>query len=340
MLISHHRINARFSDLVSFKLDYSVLDKYMTHPYRIWCSSGRNALKWILKQNPGKVGVSAFTCSVVDRAIKEAGCDVKYYDSGVITDYDKIDFDVDVLVVPYNFGLVPDIAKIKKRCEKEGVVFVEDCAAAMGASFGGKMAGGFGDYSFFSFGIGKDGFMGGMINSKERFEFKEEGRCCVLGNAMKACGSFVLRPRLYPLVYSRLKKDLHNEQPLLDCKISNYAKKITLSALKRFDKVLEVRRGNAAYLLEELDGVVDVVKPFKKTNPSWLWFSWMVKDRDDFKGAMFREGVDVMELLDYKDLSNGLTEASKAAKEHLTFSLNRPRWEIERFVKAVKKVVR
>jgi dTDP-4-amino-4,6-dideoxygalactose transaminase len=56
------------------------------------------------------------------------------------------------IVVTHLFGqLNPEIFKIAQLCKKEGLVLIEDCAQAIGASDGLKMAGNFGSLSTFSF---------------------------------------------------------------------------------------------------------------------------------------------------------------------------------------------
>ncbi len=63
---------------------------------------------------------------------------------------------VAAVVVPHMYGNpVSDIATIAGFCRKNGIVLIEDCASAMGASIDGKKVGGFGDFSVFSTGHAK-----------------------------------------------------------------------------------------------------------------------------------------------------------------------------------------
>ncbi len=78
-----------------------------------------------------------------------------------------------------------EIDKIKMFCEKKGIVLIEDCAQAHGASYKGKKLGGYGDCSIFSFCQDKimtTGGEGGMLvtDNKEIWErawsYKDHGK--------------------------------------------------------------------------------------------------------------------------------------------------------------------
>jgi dTDP-4-amino-4,6-dideoxygalactose transaminase len=73
---------------------------------------------------------------------------------------------VSAIVIPHMYGNpVRDIEKIRTLCEEKGVLFIEDCASAMGAILPEGICGSFGDYSIFSTGysktidIGNGGFL-------------------------------------------------------------------------------------------------------------------------------------------------------------------------------------
>ncbi|GAA5037235.1 aminotransferase DegT [Marivirga lumbricoides] len=56
------------------------------------------------------------------------------------------------IILPHLFGMVhPEITAIKQLCEDAGILLIEDCAQAHGASTGGNMSGTFGDVAAFSF---------------------------------------------------------------------------------------------------------------------------------------------------------------------------------------------
>lgn len=73
---------------------------------------------------------------------------------------------VSAIVIPHMYGNpVKDIEKIRVLCKEKDVLFIEDCASAMGAELPEGLCGSFGDYSIFSTGysktidIGNGGFL-------------------------------------------------------------------------------------------------------------------------------------------------------------------------------------
>ncbi|WP_296623082.1 DegT/DnrJ/EryC1/StrS aminotransferase family protein [Marivirga sp.] len=65
---------------------------------------------------------------------------------------EKISPKTKAVILPHLFGLIhPEIEKIAAICSEKGIVLIEDCAQAHGATLEGKIAGNFGDVSTFSF---------------------------------------------------------------------------------------------------------------------------------------------------------------------------------------------
>ncbi len=67
-------------------------------------------------------------------------------------------------------GLVPDMKKITKLCEKHGVILLEDVCESLGSKFQNQYLGSFGLMSFFSFYYGHhiSTIEGGMITTKDK----------------------------------------------------------------------------------------------------------------------------------------------------------------------------
>lgn len=87
------------------------------------------------------------------------------------------DKDIACIVLPHMYGkVVKDVQKISDFCHKNGILFIEDCSSAFGASFNDKQVGSFGDYSIFSFGYSKivDVGFGGIIASNKDLSCFEE----------------------------------------------------------------------------------------------------------------------------------------------------------------------
>ena len=105
-------------------------------------------------------------------------CDVDVKTGNVTKEIvDKFCRDVDVMILPHMYGNpISDIEAISEICHNQEVLFVEDCASAMGASVNGKCCGSWGDYSVFSTGYSKtiDIGYGGMIFSDRSLERERE----------------------------------------------------------------------------------------------------------------------------------------------------------------------
>ena len=189
MLISHQKLTVRTSDLIRARLttrmahDYAYLARFVYEDDKAdpnsatWTSSGRAALKHILlnEKDVKNVALPAFTCHVVKDAIKRANKNAIYFDAAEVPTLDDVKSiienkktGIDALVLPYNFGFMPNMQKIGDICKKNNILLIEDCAQALGAEFAEKKAGSFGDYSFYSFGISKNiGFAGGIIKTRK-----------------------------------------------------------------------------------------------------------------------------------------------------------------------------
>lgn len=73
------------------------------------------------------------------------------------------------MLIPHMYGNpVPEIEEIAAFCKSHGIVLIEDCASAMGATHSGRMVGSWGDYAVFSTGHAKvvDAGDGGFLMSK------------------------------------------------------------------------------------------------------------------------------------------------------------------------------
>lgn len=128
--------------------------------------SARGALYAILRAaelNEGdEVLLQAYTCVAVVEPILAAGLKPVY------VDIDERDFNIDVsdiekkitfksraIIVQHTFGSPADMDRIVDLARRKNLLLVEDCAHAMGAKYGGKFVGTFGDAAIFSFGRDK-----------------------------------------------------------------------------------------------------------------------------------------------------------------------------------------
>jgi perosamine synthetase len=125
-------------------------------------NSGRSALFAILSslglQQGDEVLLQAFTCNAVPNPVLWAGLKPVYVDCRE-DDYNidaedlerKITPRSKVIIVQHTFGLPADMDRIMEVCNRHNLIFIEDCAHALGAAYKGKKVGTFGKAAFFSF---------------------------------------------------------------------------------------------------------------------------------------------------------------------------------------------
>src|SRR3989344_2333579 len=344
MLISHTSITARISDLfkrVDYAKDIRYLKRYIPHKHIRWTGSGREALRQILLQSDSKnVGIQAFTCHVVLDAIKAAGCKPVFYGSGAVAEIDEIEKiikKIDALVVPYNFGFLPEIDKIAALCKKHNVIFIEDCAAALGAEYKGKLAGTFGDYAFYSFGISKCiGFVGGLVASDKQLKLEKYGLkpfpALSLAKTMieVMIAPIFFNPYIYPLARHLLdfELDKHKSQKLIIPKsmkvnffesysMPKFGIKVVLNQFKRYGKIMQIRKDNAELLMGRY-GKYSIITPKKSSQPSWLYFVICSDNRAKLiKSLSSKDRIEFSYMRTYADLSGNSKKATKEQNRHM-----------------------
>jgi len=365
MLISQQKITPRFTDLLAvFRkqdqiISSKIVQKYVPNQHLYWTGSGREALRQILvglREENYRVGIPAFTCHVVLDAVKRAGCLPVFYDSGVIADCNnikKIINQVDILILSYNFGFLPDIKKIAELCKKNKVILIEDCAQALGATYQNKLTGSFGDYAFYSFGISKNiGFCGGLIGSKKKLLLKKQQSYPLIKLIKVTLEAIIsqlfFNKYLYPFTSKLLKKELTKEQEPLNYKLPNFAKKIILNQFKRYDQIIEKRRFNANYCIQELTGLINFIRPTlnnnsnqsQDNNPAWLYFTLLVQNKEQQIHKLLKEEVELGEMSTFQCLGkDNYPKAKEAENQHLTFALYRSKKEIKFIVSKIKKAL-
>ncbi len=144
--------------------------EYFNAKYAISFSSGRVGLSAILKslisqysniQYP-EIILQAYTTIALPLAIQKAGFRPVYVDIKEDTyniDPDKIEAKITpntkAIIVQHTFGIPAEMDKISETCKRHNLFLIEDCAHSLGAEFGNKKVGAFGDAAFFSFGRDK-----------------------------------------------------------------------------------------------------------------------------------------------------------------------------------------
>ena len=350
MLRSQQKIAARLRDLVPGKVVSTPMLSYVPAGRYYWTGSGREALRQILLHLQGKsekmlrVGVPAYTCQVVGEAARRAGCEVVLYDCDVICtleDIIPIIRNVDVLLVSYNFGFVPPMNDIAALCERNKVILIEDCAQALGAKLDGKIAGSFGSYAFYSFGISKNvGFCGGLIVSRD--EFKLQGLLPFPSKELaKLVGKVAVSPlffhkMLYPVTRKALQGELHKEHAGMPYDCPMYARHVIFRQMMRYSQIFDLRARNGLYCLKNIKRL-EIVRP-RWGESAWLYFVIKSSRSQELELKLRSVGVEMGPMYTFCCKDEGCPRASDTSKQVLTFSLNRSEKEIAFIVKKINAV--
>ena len=129
-------------------------------------NSGRSAEWAIIKalglKGEDEVLIQEFTCVAVSNSVRWAGA--KTIDVAIdprTFNMDPVDLERKIgprsraVIVQHTFGHAADLEKIKAMCDRRGLVVIEDCAHALGASYKGQKVGTWGKAAFFSLGRDK-----------------------------------------------------------------------------------------------------------------------------------------------------------------------------------------
>jgi len=138
----------------------------------LWTDSGTSALMLALRiaraAGRRRVALPAYGCYDLATACDGADVEVALYDVDPETlgpDWASLEgvlaAGADILVVAYLYGVPVDVDRVRSLATRFGAVFVEDAAQGIGARWGGRPLGSFGDLSVLSFGRGKGLTAGG-----------------------------------------------------------------------------------------------------------------------------------------------------------------------------------
>lgn len=213
--------------------------KYKKDAYLL--GSGSEALYSVLvsirsKMKTKKVLIPDKICPVVTKAVIMAGLkpvfvntDEKYRMVGNVR---KISTKAGALIVTHNYGYPDDVENMKRFCEKNSIILIEDCAQSFGAENQNKPVGVFGDYSIFSFRILKHvcGFVGGVVLTNENFYIRTKEF-----NSQEITNQLIFLKNLISSYRKRIYKTRINSFPQ---KVSN---KISLYASVYFRSVPMIR---------------------------------------------------------------------------------------------------
>lgn len=170
--LSLHSPQARFSDLPRAltlchpnEMLESALSTYLERQVKV-IGSGRYGIKIALQvigtKTNDEVITPSFICSSVGEAVLEVGARPVFADvnrGGVNMDPDIVESLVTprtkAIIVAHIFGIPARVEKLLEIAQRHKLILIEDCSQALGSRHNGRLAGTWGNFSIFSFGISK-----------------------------------------------------------------------------------------------------------------------------------------------------------------------------------------
>lgn len=210
----------------SKKSDLIKLEKFLSKTYdgeALTLYKGRDAIEAccrVLLKPESKVITQAFSCYAVEEGIARAGMQAVYADIGTGTNLNvatlKLAFkkhpDAKAVLVQHSLGIVADNLEIKRWCDQNGLLLIEDIAQGIGGvDDADSMLGANADVVIFSFGRDKivDAVSGGAVVFRKLDDEKMERLLDVKALIKKLPFHVVYSDLIYPDITSLIRKTHH-----------------------------------------------------------------------------------------------------------------------------------
>lgn len=199
------------------------------------------------------------------------------------------------VVLAHTLGNPFDLGAVTDLCRRHGLMLVEDCCDALGATYGERPVGTFGDLATLSFypahqlTTGEGGAVLADRGTMKRIveSIRDWGRDCwcepgcgnTCGKRFTQCFGALPPGYDHKYVYSHLGYNL---------KATDMQAAVGLAQLERLDGFVDARRRNHAYLREALADMEDVFVLPEATpgsSPSWFGFTITVRPEAPFGRA-------------------------------------------------------
>jgi dTDP-4-amino-4,6-dideoxygalactose transaminase len=288
--------------------------------------SARVGLYLILRayDRPGRVLMPAYNVIVVPEAVHYAGYQPGFVDIepcilNVSSErWEKaITPDTTAVLAVHLFGIPCNMEEIQRLFKSRDILIIEDAAPALGAEYGGKTVGSFGDVSLISFrGIkvisGEAG--AALLTNNDELARKIQGILSTAGQRWNTQSLFLralaLKIALSPAVYATLRhgsallhKELMYEVVPATLKqpkgyvsgMPGFASALVQTQLDRLEWNLSRRRKIAQIYRDQLVNHASWLLPEIPafSNPSWIQFPMICADKLAFYKYMRSVGVDM-----------------------------------------------
>ena len=312
--------------------------EYVGHKHAVMVPSARFGF-WLLLQGYGigpgdEVIFPALTYFAIPGFGVTAGVTPRFADIGLTTHVmDPESFraritDKTKAVVPTHlFGTPAPLEPIIEIAHEHGIKVIEDCAQATGARYKGRRVGGWGDASYYTFGLTKNittlkgamittdddelaAYVRGEIDRSTPADLKKMWQEAVTGAAMMVATHPLVYPfTLHPVIRlgNKLGDDpLHERFGEAEHMVDEvpgyyYASRpravqaaVGLKQLERIDELNGARARNGHFLDEHLQNIPGLTVPSypKGADPIYMSFVVHHKNREGFARALRRRGVD------------------------------------------------
>ena len=251
-----------------------------------------------------------------------------------------------VLVLPHMYGNpVEEIKEIKDFCIRHGILLIEDCASAMGASIEGENVGRFGDYVIYSTGYAKtvDVGFGGIIASDHELDEMQKMYKQLPMQSKQSERNQEFFSKLYRLIRNEKKQTLapflynglyENVKDMYVYQIEPEKEKAIIDALFRLEDEIVIRRENYE-LYNRLIKENDCIKKYAFTEGAvpWRYNLLVLANRKELIAYSLEKGLPISDW--YPDVTEifGVTEIfpnTKSMEEKIiNFPLNIDREKIQ-----------
>ena len=265
--------------------------------YAMAFNSGTSALHAILLAYRIKQGdeviVPSFTFIATANSVLFVGAEPVFADMEENTygldpeDVKKKITDRTRVIMPIHYGGLPcQIRELKEIAEDYKLLLIEDAAESLGSNVDGKPVGSFGDASMFSFCGNKviTTGEGGMIATDQRDIYEK----------LKLIRS---HGRLDKEDYFTSIKTMDYVTLGYNWRMSNITAALGISQLKKLDKLIAMRRENAAYMSKRLSNISKVEPPNPPNGYFHVYQMYTIKvkngneARDGLKNYLAEKGV-------------------------------------------------
>lgn len=330
----------------------SRLSHLLQVKYVFLTKNARCGIYTILKayNRVGEVLIPAYNCISVPHAITYAGYRPRFVDVDINTlnalpkTFERmITPDTTAVMPTHLFGIPCNLEETLQVFKQREILIIEDAAPALGAEYGNKMVGSFGDASVISFGGRKviSGEAGGAVLTNDEGLAKKIHEVLSQITDRSNKWSMFIKAAAYktsttPILYGVLrriyallgKEQMYEIVPVSLEKPSDYLSGIPSYAgtlLKiQFDRLewnLNRRQTIAKIYREQLANHPGWILPHipDSSNPSWIQFPLICDDKQAFYNHMKSEGIDVSwtykyscaESFGFNDCPNALQAAKK-----------------------------